>query len=638
MALNMAEAKTRITVQTEGQQSISALEGSVRDLSAEVKRFAAAASEGGNAASQMASKAQTAASQTQAVGKSAGLAGHHVQNLAFQLNDVVVGLTSGQKPMTVFMQQGSQIGQIMAQAGLGVGGLVKQIGMMVGGFLVANPVMAGIAAAAALAGGAIKLMADDINENSKVHVSWKNTALGTYDALKSYLGGQLKDAFEAMGINTKDAWETAVKWTKTGANFLIGASTLAVRVIIASFSTIGPAIGDAFYSGVNLAIQAINWLTSKVTSGLNSLISSVNPILSKVGLSVGQIANTQIGQIGNPYAGGMGRFGDAMGKVGRDAFSRDYIGDMAGAVSKFAVDRQLSEDAEKKKAKKSGKDGGKAAGKSFIDAFNEEVSKRWAETYSEFFKQFANAAETRKAMNDNDVADIVAQMSSNTKSRTQAGVDAGTAHFNSFGGGSLRGIQDFADQIGTMGEKAFATWNKALQGTEDALVDFAMTGKLSFKSLTNSIISDLVRIAIQQAIMKPLTSFLGGMFANGGAFSGGHVLANATGNAFSGGQVTAFANGGVVSRPTLFPMARGMGLMGEAGPEAVMPLRRMGNGRLGVEARGGGGSNVTVNVDASGGTSVQGDQGKSGELGKAIASAVQAELVRQKRPGGLLAA
>jgi phage-related minor tail protein len=77
--------------------------------------------------------------------------------------------------------------------------------------------------------------------------------------------------------------------------------------------------------------------------------------------------------------------------------------------------------------------------------------------------------------------------------------------------------------------------------------------------------------------------------------TGGGVAPNASGNVFSFGRITPFARGGVVSRPTFFPMATGMGLMGEAGPEAVMPLRRLGNGRLGVESIGGG-SNVQVNI------------------------------------------
>lgn len=95
----------------------------------------------------------------------------------------------------------------------------------------------------------------------------------------------------------------------------------------------------------------------------------------------------------------------------------------------------------------------------------------------------------------------------------------------------------------------------------------------------------------------------GGGLLGGLIGSGGNLLAslfnptqNAFGNAFAGGSIVPFAAGGIVSRPTLFPMARGAGLMGEAGPEAIMPLTRMPSGHLGVRAEGGGGrTTVTVN-------------------------------------------
>ena len=111
---------------------------------------------------------------------------------------------------------------------------------------------------------------------------------------------------------------------------------------------------------------------------------------------------------------------------------------------------------------------------------------------------------------------------------------------------------------------------------------------------------------------------------------------NANGNVYDQSGFVPFAKGGVVNKPTLFPFAKGVGLMGEAGPEAIMPLRRGPSGRLGVEAAGGGVGNVVVNVDATG-TAVQGDSNQADQLGKAIGAAVQAELLKQKRPGGMLA-
>ena len=112
---------------------------------------------------------------------------------------------------------------------------------------------------------------------------------------------------------------------------------------------------------------------------------------------------------------------------------------------------------------------------------------------------------------------------------------------------------------------------------------------------------------------------------------------NAKGNAFGANGIIPFAKGGIVNGPTLFPFANGTGLMGEAGPEAIMPLQRGANGKLGVLASGGGGNvSVVVNVDASG-SNVEGDAEDSKQLGRVIAAAIQQELVKQKRPGGLLA-
>ncbi|EMM3972922.1 phage tail tape measure protein [Proteus mirabilis] len=114
-------------------------------------------------------------------------------------------------------------------------------------------------------------------------------------------------------------------------------------------------------------------------------------------------------------------------------------------------------------------------------------------------------------------------------------------------------------------------------------------------SLASSIISDLIRIAIQAQITNALTGLMGG-FAGGssGAASGAKagkvgVKANAKGDVYSSPSLSQYSNQ-VVSSPTLFAFAKGgtpnLGLMGEAGSEAIMPLKRGPDGSLGVRATG----------------------------------------------------
>lgn len=99
------------------------------------------------------------------------------------------------------------------------------------------------------------------------------------------------------------------------------------------------------------------------------------------------------------------------------------------------------------------------------------------------------------------------------------------------------------------------------------------------------------------AATKPITEAVAGALAGGIKAVTSGIHPSGEGAAFSQGRVTAFARGGVVSQPVQFPMRGGTGVMGEAGPEAIMPLVRGTDGRLGVAATGGGATRpVTVNI------------------------------------------
>ena len=157
-------------------------------------------------------------------------------------------------------------------------------------------------------------------------------------------------------------------------------------------------------------------------------------------------------------------------------------------------------------------------------------------------------------------------------------------------------LKDVTKQLNEFG-------GEAMERTVNGFLDAAIRGD-DFGDMLRKLGEDLVFLTMKAIILEKfgplLQSVFGGISGGGGIFGSifGGLLGSADGNVFSGGNLIPFAKGGVVHRPTVFPMASGAGLMGEAGPEAVMPLERDSNGRLGVVASGGitEPPSVTVNV------------------------------------------
>ncbi|MGR3803881.1 phage tail tape measure protein [Marinibacterium profundimaris] len=173
---------------------------------------------------------------------------------------------------------------------------------------------------------------------------------------------------------------------------------------------------------------------------------------------------------------------------------------------------------------------------------------------------------------------------------------------------------------------AFAATGAGIAGLERGLskglrraFDGVIFDGKNLSDAMNTLAQSMIRTTYSAA-MKPVTDHFGGMLASsvGGLVSA--ALPFAKGGAFSGGRVTPFANGGVVNGPTGFPMRGGMGLMGEAGPEAIMPLARGPDGKLGVRGAGGGGPvNVVMNIQTP---DVQGFQRSQGQIASQLSRAL----------------
>ncbi|MEM0945807.1 MAG: phage tail tape measure protein [Pseudomonadota bacterium] len=126
---------------------------------------------------------------------------------------------------------------------------------------------------------------------------------------------------------------------------------------------------------------------------------------------------------------------------------------------------------------------------------------------------------------------------------------------------------------------------------EDLLFDGERLSDV-LRDLGNTISRSIYRSAV-----NPVFNQVGGLLSDGIENFVGGLLPFAKGAPFSQGRVVPFATGGIVTGPVSFPLRGGTGLMGEAGPEAILPLSRTADGRLGVAAQGSArGANVTINV------------------------------------------
>jgi phage-related minor tail protein len=140
-----------------------------------------------------------------------------------------------------------------------------------------------------------------------------------------------------------------------------------------------------------------------------------------------------------------------------------------------------------------------------------------------------------------------------------------------------------------------ATLERGLSSGLRKAFDGVVFGSSSMSDALRTVATSLINTTYNAA-MKPVTNHFGGLLSQGVGKLVGSILPFADGAPFSQGRVMPFANGGIVSSATPFGMRGGMGVMGEAGPEAIMPLARGPDGKLGVRGAGGGASNVVFNI------------------------------------------
>lgn len=229
--------------------------------------------------------------------------------------------------------------------------------------------------------------------------------------------------------------------------------------------------------------------------------------------------------------------------------------------------------------------------------------------------------------------------------------------------GAIKAFEDFRDSADNVAGQADQAFTSLFDGMANGLATFVTTGKLNFKSLVTSFLTDLTRMEARilesKALSSIFSSFGGGSSVSGVGFeyssgngplmSSGYdssMFASANGNVFASADLSRYS-GQIVDRPTTFAFAKGAGLMGEAGPEAIMPLTRTSDGKLGVAAPGGSGGvvvNLAVNVDSKGGVTSSTSSAAGGtsqadmarQFGERMKQVSLDTIANQLLPGGLL--
>ncbi len=433
-------------------------------------------------------------------------------------------------------------------------------------------------------GNAMGLVSDVVGE------VWDRMKLGAASAgaaSMAMFAGIKADAASGM----QSAIESVVGFGNTAANTFEGA----YQAITAIWGLLPAAIGDLAFQAANSLIEGVEAMLNGVVARINTFIEGINTGLEALGSErrITILGDLDLGEIENQFAGAAGR----AGTVAKEAFDRAFADNPLSVpdLGLTGIASEAASAASAHRASAANLAAGATAPLASWQALKDAVRGSGEEG--------AAALDTATTAADRLNAAL-------TETGTNPALD-GTTSAAGRAGGALSSAADVAKQAWEGAKSAIERTREIASGVADditgPLKEALKSGELSWQTFAGAVSGIAQNLAnrlidnafkpIEDALFKALSGGFGGgmgggsgggMFgflakAIGGLFGGGALFAN--GGAFAqAGEITAFARGGVVNQPTVFPFSKGIGLMGEAGPEAILPLRRGPGGRLGVDA------------------------------------------------------
>lgn len=426
---------------------------------------------------------------------------------------------------------------------------------------------------------------------------------GGFGTALSLLGDLAREVWErmqlgavAMGLKIMASWAgiraAIAEALQTSLEAVVGFGNAALNSFEGAFEAIKvlwgalpAAIGDFAFQAANALIAGVEAMLNGVGKRINGFLDGINAGLEALGIErrVSLIGTLELGRIDNPFAGSAAQAGAEARAAFQAAFASDPI-----AMPDLGLGTSAQEARDQAEALREMMSGvGEAATTPLesVAALREAVAASRAEAE-------ASLTGARTAAEGLETAIEASGEAAGRAGGT--GRSAGQALRE--GAETARGAWEAtADAVRKAQERSREIAQGVAQDITGPIKDALKSGEVSWQTFASAVsrIAQNLANRLIEAAFKPIENALLSAFSGGGAGGGGGgFLANlfgfARGGVFAGGQdLTAFARGGVVNRPTVFPFARGIGLMGEAGPEAILPLRRGRDGRLGVEMNSG---------------------------------------------------
>ena len=567
-----------------------------------------------------------------------------IQNAGYQFGDFFVQVQSGQNILVAFSQQGAQLAGLMP----GLAGAVTGVGLVIGSMLV-RALMDG--------SGAMKGLAEAIESAEESLGNFRNQMKKVTDGFRKELGPEIKEFSEAL---LKKNLQQAIEDVNMSIDKMTGRFSKLQRELNKAGFAYGKDELRANLQAVKDEIQSLSDVDPSNAQELRDAISTVSKLISgelAPGIKLSKTAMESLETLGKEFAETLEAIVPETEeqteelKKQKDLLSE--IVDLEKTRDRISknLEQRFADSTRRLELIKSGVSSG-LAGKTIS---MENLIAETVEAERAVQSQLMNPIDLQKYMGEYEKAlsvrlegytaeqieaaellRIRKELEKETKPESIYGQAIGPVkpEPSSRAGFDItpaaeenrKQIERQIELAGLLSDSFVGAFRDIANGTE--------TASAAFKKMSIAIVEDILQILIYKPIIESLTNALSPTSLGGSAVGGliSNLFTAANGAAINNGNVVPFAYGGIVNSPTMFGMSGGRtGLMGEAGPEAILPLKRGAGGKLGVE----GGGNVTVhqsfNFAANGDESVK---RIIAEAAPGIAKMTEAQIVNSRQRGG----